>query len=347
MKVAVLTSGGDCAGLNAAVRALVLAAEQLKLGEVWGIKDGVYGIAEGLESSLFPLNAKFWHSENFLLERGGSFLGSFVRNPGILTKQSWDQKCEEVLQSLKKYSFDALVIIGGDVTLRVARSLSTLGFPVIGVPKTIDDDVCGTRSVGFSTALQRGVDALECLKTTAYSHNRIMVAEIMGRDAGILPLHVAVASGADVALIPEVPYSPEELVEFVNEKSKACRGLLLVTSESAARITGQPSKNAADEVCSILQGHTVQEIRSVVLGHVQRGGSPTARDRLLATVLGRYAARMLERSEFGHFAAWTQGRCVATPLQSLKTASLDLKGDLVKTAIDLGIFLGRYDIKPE
>lgn len=346
MKIAVLTSGGDCAGLNAAVRSVVLTMHNKGLGEVWGVKTGLYGLIAGTPDMFLPLDVDFWHMENYLLERGGTFLGAAIGPAHEQNDAFWDAQCAPMAANLRRYNFDAMIVVGGDVTLQIALGIAKEGVPVVGVPKTIDNDVCDTQSIGFSTAVQRGVDALDCLKTTAHSHGRTMILEIMGRDAGALPLSVAVAGGADIALIPEIAYNPEQLVDKVRECEKKSRGVLIVTSESAVPEGAESlgKAGAATTIEGTLKDKVSAPIRSTVLGYVQRGGGPNSEDRMIATYLGSFAVHMLQQKLSCHFASWESGGCVARELTSLSTSKLSLTDDLVCLASDIGLFLGKNDI---
>ena len=242
--------------------------------------------------------------------------------------------------------FDALVIIGGDYSLQYVQDLVCAGIPTVAIPKTIDNDIGLTTSIGFSTAIQTGVDALDNLKTTAQSHKRAMVVELMGRDAGFLPLSVAVAGGADVALLPEVPFQKEGLIQAVKSRLEEDGSAIIVVSEALTdskkdTVAGSIYTGAADAVVNMLSEH-VCGVRSVTLGHLQRGGAPNAQDRLLATRLGSFAVDMIARKEFNKMASWWEGRYQAMDMSKLSTVTLAHQRGLLCAARDMGIFVGDF-----
>jgi ATP-dependent phosphofructokinase / diphosphate-dependent phosphofructokinase len=352
-QIGVITGGGDAPGLNAVIRAVVRTA----IGE-FGIKVvGIEDSFEGLigETQTMRLTTK---SVSGLLPRGGTILGT--RNRGHFCRFidgqvvfPEDTLCEAI-ENLKRLEIEALIVIGGDGTLAIAEHFYERGVPVIGVPKTIDNDLAATElTFGFMTAIDIATEALDRLHTTAASHDRVMILEVMGRHTGWIALHSGLAGSADVILIPEIPFSFESLVQKVYKREKGgsrftnivvAEGACEVgkseiyqhcgTSESAPRLGG-----VGDYVRKNVEEITGKEARCVVLGHLQRGGSPNAFDRMLATNFGACAVRALASGENGKMVALQAGGILNVPLSeaitNIKTVASD--GQLVRTARDIGI----------
>ena len=294
MRVGVLTGGGDCPGLNAVIRAVVRRGVKEYDYEFVGFRDGWKGPLEGLTTPLGLDNVRG------ILPRGGTILGSSRTNPFKI-----EGGVERIKDNLAAAGVDALVAIGGEDTLGVATKLADLGVNVVGVPKTIDNDLNATDfTFGFDTAVNIATEAIDRLHTTAESHHRVLVVEVMGRHAGWIALHAGIAGGANVVLIPEQPFDIDKVCEFVEDRFKSQFAPIVVVSEGAHPADGSGMTLASGEVDAFghvrlggigdrlaaeIEQRTGKESRAVVLGHVQRGGTPTAFDRWLATRFGLQA----------------------------------------------------------
>ena len=315
--IGILTGGGDAPGLNAVIRACVRRSETYGR-RVLGIRKGWKGL---LTRDTVPLDRA---AVSGILHRGGTILGTSRTNP---YKKEEDARTLE--RNFKELGLDALVALGGEDTLGVAAKLAQAGFPVVGVPKTIDNDLSGTdQTFGFDTAVAIATEAIDRLHSTAESHDRVIVCEVMGRHAGWIALHAGLAGGADYILVPERPIDVDAVCAALRRRRE--RGKLfsiVVAAEGALLPEGTVTKDAAtdafghvklggigERLASILEERTGFETRSVCLGHVQRGGTPTAFDRVLATRYGLLAAEMVNRRQFGMMAAWRGGRFEAVPL---------------------------------
>jgi ATP-dependent phosphofructokinase / diphosphate-dependent phosphofructokinase len=356
-RIAVLTGGGDAPGLNAVIRAVVKTAINEHKCEVLGIQDGYDGfLAPG---GVFPLDLK---SVRGILPLGGTILGTANRGNPFARKVMQDGKevvidvSDEIVAAIMALELDAVIVIGGDGTLRIATELGAKGVPVIGVPKTIDNDVGGTEvTFGFDTALTIATEALDRLHTTAESHHRVMVLELMGRDAGFIALHAGVSGGADVILIPEIPFTFEAVMMKVRERvERGSRFSLVAVSEGAKPKGGEVVfSRPGDAVFVPRLGGIGQEVsafiekqgfesRVTVLGHIQRGGTPTAFDRWLATRYGAAAVRTAAARHFGRMVSLRNGVVVSVPLlEALAVPKrVDIEGDAVRTARGIGISFG-------
>lgn len=310
MRIGVLTGGGDCPGLNAAIRAVTRTA--LRYGwEVVGIQDGWAGLLG--EGKVQQLTQK---SVSGILHVGGTMLGTSRTNP--IKK---DGHIQEVIQNLKKYGIDALVAIGGDDTLSVANHLDKLGIPVVGIPKTMDNDVWGTDyCIGFNSAVSIVADALDKLHTTASAHHRVLVVEVMGRDAGWVAVVGGLAGGADFVLIPEVVTSVEAVCQHVEHRRQIGRDFSIIVVAEGAIIAGieeerelgeadafghcrLDKRNIGEILAREIECRTGFETRVTVLGHLQRGGPPSLFDRVLATRLGVAAVQYVKEGKFGYMPA--------------------------------------------
>lgn len=348
-QIGILTGGGDAPGLNAAIRAVVRTA----IGEFGmscvGIEDSFEGILG--ETHTRHLTHK---SVSGILPRGGTILGT--RNRGSFVKivdgkQIFTElPLGEALANLDILGIEALVAIGGEGTLAIAEQFHLRGFPVIGVPKTIDNDLAATElTFGFMTAIDIATEALDRLHTTAASHDRVMILEVMGRNTGWIALHAGLAGSADIILIPEIPYSFDSIIRKVREREESgSRFTNIVVAEGATEIgKGEMYLDkkhmrlggVGPYVGQIVENLTGKETRCVVLGHLQRGGSPNAFDRMLGTNFGACAVRALASGETGKMVALQAGTVVTVPLseacRSIKTVPVD--GQLVRTARDIGI----------
>jgi len=364
-KIGVLTGGGDCPGLNAVIRAVVRAAH-LKFGwEVIGIEDGFDGLV--FSQNLKPLNLE---AVSGILHIGGTILGTTNRgNPfkHVDFKDGKKEVCDlspRIIENVRILGLDAIVCIGGDGTLSIAHDLFELGVPVVGVPKTIDNDISATDlTFGFTTAVDTATDALDKLHTTAESHHRVMVVEVMGRDSGWIALECGIAGGADVILIPEIPFDIEKVCERVKQRYiLGKRFSIVVVAEGAKALAGQQIiiSEADDEyqnvrlggisytVAAQIEKNTSIETRVVVLGHLQRGGSPNAFDRSLATKFGAAAVGLIADGKFGYMTALAGRKITSVRIdQAVKVAKrVDPRSDDVRTAEMLGIQFGRDEPEP-
>jgi len=328
MRVGVLTGGGDCPGLNAVIRAVVRRGVRDHGFELLGFRDGWRGPLEGLTIELGIEQCRG------ILPRGGTILGSSRTNPFSI-----DGGVERIKDNLAAAGVDALVAIGGEDTLGVATRLAELGVDVVGVPKTIDNDLSGTDfTFGFDTAVNIATEAIDRLHTTAESHHRVLVVEVMGRHAGWIALHAGIAGGASAVLIPEQPFDIEALCRHVETRFETSYAPIIVVSEGAVPVEGgdmtlvSGEKDAfghvrlggiGDRIAGEIEARTGKESRAVVLGHVQRGGTPTAFDRWLATRFGLHAADAVAAGDFGTMVALRGTNIERVPL-SEGTAELKL-----------------------
>ena len=356
-RIGVLTGGGDAPGLNAVIRAVVKTAIFQYGCDVFGIRDGYDGFLE--QAGVIPLGI---NDVRGILPRGGTILGAANRGNPYARKVIRDGKevtidvSEEIVKGIRKLSLDALIVIGGDGTLRIAHELYLKGMPIIGVPKTIDNDIGGTEiTFGFDTALNIATEAIDRLHTTAESHHRVMVVELMGRDAGFITLQAGVSGGADVILIPEIPFKFEAVLAKVRQRIE--RGSLfsiLAVSEGAKPLGGmQVFSRRGDEIYVPRLGGIGQtvgeylenqgvETRVTVLGHVQRGGTPTAFDRWLAPRYGAASVRLAASGGFDRMVNLAKSQITDIPLEEALAVPkrVDIHGDAVITARGLGIFFG-------
>jgi 6-phosphofructokinase 1 len=320
MKIAVLTGGGDCPGLNAVIRAVVRRGEQHGL-EVMGVREGWRGLLDP------PLHERLTReSTSGILHLGGTILGTSRTNP--FKKPPGGP--EMVLRNLKALNVGAVVAIGGEDTLGVATKLGTMGVNIIGVPKTIDNDLSGTDlTFGFDTAVSIATEAVDRLHSTAESHKRVIVCEVMGRHAGWIATHSGMAGGADVILIPEKPIDIERVCAHIQNRHRTQnKNFSIVVVAEGAKLGAKDStvSQKVDEfgherlggigqsLADLIEQQTGYETRVTVLGHVQRGGTPTAFDRVLATRFGVHAADMVAKREWGKMAALRGNAIVSVPL---------------------------------
>ena len=319
MRVGVLTGGGDCPGLNAVIRAVVRKGARTHGFEFVGYRDGWKGPLEGITMELGIEQCRG------ILPRGGTILGSSRTNPFKI-----EGGVERITENLKNDGVDALVAIGGEDTLGVATKLSDLGVNVVGVPKTIDNDLSGTDfTFGFDTAVNIATEAIDRLHTTAESHHRVLVVEVMGRHAGWIALHSGIAGGASAVLIPEHPFDIDALCAYVEDRFKTRYAPIIVVSEGAVPAEGgdmtlvSGEKDAfghvrlggiGDRLAHEIETRTGKEARAVVLGHIQRGGTPTAFDRWLATRFGLQAIDAVAEGDYGKMMALRGTNIVRVPL---------------------------------
>jgi len=333
MKVGVLSGGGDAPGINAVIRAIVRRGIQTYNDEIVGIKDGWRGL---LEANHVPLDL---NAVTGILPRGGSILGTSRTNPFKREKGP-----EQIMENSRKIGLDSVIAIGGDDTLSVAHQMADYGLKCVGVPKTIDNDLAGTDyTFGFNTAVSIATEALDRLHSTAEAHNRVIVLEVMGRYTGHIALHAGLAGGADVILIPEKPFDIEEVCEYIRSRQRRGRNFSLIVVAEGAKPKGGKEivySERIDEFGHISLGgvgyylakeieqRTGIETRVVVLGHLQRGGSPTAFDRILATRFGVAAIDYVHEGRFGYMTALHGNRIMPVPLKDVvgkrKTVDLEL-----------------------
>jgi ATP-dependent phosphofructokinase / diphosphate-dependent phosphofructokinase len=328
MRVAMLTGGGDCPGLNAVMRAVVRKGEVVYGDELVGIRDGWRG---AIENQVIDLSVASFRGT---LPRGGTILGTSRTNPYKV-----DDGPERVRATLAEHRIDALVAIGGEDTLGVAARLAGEGIAVVGVPKTIDNDLSATElTFGFNTAVQVCVDAIDRLHTTAESHDRVMVVEVMGRHAGHIALWAAIAGGATMVLVPERPFDIDEVCRVIQHRHEGGRwASIVVVAEGAQPVEGTMATASGEvdafghvrlggiggQLAQAIEARTGYETRAIVLGHIQRGGTPTAYDRVLATRFGIAAIDAVHEGDFDTMVALRAGDIVRVPLASA-TAELKL-----------------------
>jgi phosphofructokinase-like protein len=323
MKIGMLTGGGDCPGLNAVIRAVVRKGEFTYGDEFVGFMEGWRGL---IDNTTMPLNLDVVGG---ILPRGGTILRTSRTNPS--KRPDGIDRC---LATLEKNNIGALIAIGGDDTLSVAQKLHERGTKVVGVPKTIDNDLGGTDyTFGFDTACNIVCEALDRVHTTAEAHNRVMVVEVMGRDAGWIALYSGIAGGADVILIPERPFDVDKVAASIRQRHERGRYFSIIVVAEGAKFSSEPGQGApvlqdmgkdefghvklggiANILAREIEKRTGFETRAVVLGHIQRGGSPSAFDRVLATRYGLGAIDMVHRGEFGCMAALRSNKIVSIPL---------------------------------
>lgn len=357
-RIAVSTGGGDAPGLNAVIRAIVLAATR-RGWEVVGIRKGFGGLLG--DDMLVTLDTDAVRGITHL---GGTILGTTNRgNPFDWPETQPDgtvrtvDRSDEVVAALRARGIDALIMIGGDGTLRIAQGFAHKGLPIVGVPKTIDNDLAVTQmTFGFHTAVQTATDAIDKLHSTAESHERVMVVEVMGRNTGWIALHSGISATADVILIPEIPFDMQRVLEKIRARYESGRNFaIVVAAEGATAVGGAESivegerpgaakryGGVAEQIGRLIAENTTHEVRTLVLGHLQRGGTPTAYDRLIALRFGAAAVRCVEERQFGTMVALDPPDIRAVPLEDAirQIKTVPLNSDAVQTARDLGISFG-------
>jgi len=322
LRVGVLSGGGDAPGTNAVIRAVVRKGLQHYSDEILGIKDGWRGLLEG-EFTLLDQEAI-----KAILTRGGSILGFSRTNPFKA-----ENGVEKILQNTKTMGLEAIIVIGGDDTLGVAHRLADFGLKCVGVPKTIDNDLWGTDyTFGFNTAVSIATEALDRLRSTAEAHQRVMILEVMGRNTGWIALESGLAGGADIILIPEKPFDVAEICEFIRHRQKRGRNFSVVVVAEGAKPKGGKEITYSDGVdefghvrlggVAYYLGKEIEkligtETRVVILGHIQRGGTPTAFDRSLATRFGIAAIDFVHEGKFGYLTALQGNKIVPVPLKEI------------------------------
>jgi len=330
-RIGILTGGGDCPGLNAVIRSIAKPAMAHFNSTVIGINDGFEGLVEGRARELTPLDV------TGIIHQGGTILGTSNKGDpfhfpmGERTNIKIVDASDQVLSTYRNLKLDVLIAIGGDGTMTIANKLSGMGMNVIGVPKTIDNDLEATDiTFGHDSARAVATEALDRLQTTASAHHRVMVMETMGRYAGWIALGAGVAAGADIILIPEIPFSWDKVYEAVLKRSRGAKFSIVCVAEGAKPAGGDISVKEMDKkrtdpvrlggiaevIAKNIEDETGQETRVTVLGHVQRGGSPTAYDRILATRFGAVALQAASRGEFGVMTSLQRNQVVTVPLKN-------------------------------
>lgn len=357
MKIGIVTGGGDCPGLNAVIRAVAKAATK-RGWETIGIIGGYQGLLAPQQYRVLDYKAL-----DGLLVRGGTILGTANRGQFSAktghgeTRQLPKQLLDDTRRGMEQLGIEALVSVGGDGSLTIAQQMHEHGIPVVGVPKTIDNDLAATTvTFGFDSAVHCATDALDRLHTTAESHNRVMVLEVMGRYAGWIAVYAGVAGGADVILIPEIPFHYDSICAAIQDREKKGKHFtLVVAAEGAKPSGGEFVTSGAQEtnrearlggigaaVAAEIEKRCAKETRVVVLGHLQRGGSPTNMDRVLCTMFGAKAVELIAAKQFGRMVAHTGVTVSSVPLVDaigqLRTVPLD--SAFISTARALGISLG-------
>jgi phosphofructokinase-like protein len=351
-RIGVLTSGGDCPGLNPAIRAVTKTAILCHDMEVVGIKDGFEGL---IENRTKKLN---WEDVSGILALGGTILGTTNRTNPFADGEERKDVSSKVLENFRRLELDALVCIGGDGTFHIAHRFHQLGVPLVGIPKTIDNDVSATDfTIGFDSAVAVATAALDNIHSTAESHHRVMIMEVMGRYAGWLALYAGVAGGGDVILMPEFSFDLQKVTAKLERRSKIGKRFSLVVVSEGIKLGGaemvvqREVKGSTDpirlggvsyRIAEQIEETTGLETRVIVLGHLQRGGEPTDFDRILATQFGKLAADLIVEGKFGYMTGMREGKIISVPLQegiaALKTVPQDFP--LIQAARAVGTCFG-------
>jgi 6-phosphofructokinase 1 len=359
-RIGVLTSGGDCAGLNAVLRAVVLRATGHYGWQVVGIRNGTQGLLNRpVEAETLALGLDLL--DGTLLRRGGTILGTTNKGDPFdypTADGRRENHAAEVIEGYRQLGLDALIGIGGDGSQAILRRLAQEGdIPLVAIPKTIDNDLGHTElSIGYATAVQVATDALDKLQPTAASHSRVMLLEVMGRDAGHIAINAGIAGGADVILIPEVPYSLAGVAGKIEALKAIGRNFaLVVVAESVKTETGEAVRQTqtsgkqtyggiGHHLAARIAEETGSETRVTVLGHLQRGGMPSDRDRLMASIFGVRAVDLIAEGRFDRMVAWSGRNVMDIPIAEAIAGykAVDLDGPLVHTARGLGIYLGDF-----
>lgn len=353
--IGILTSGGDCAGLNAVIRAAVHRAEHYGW-RILGIRDGTMGLLDR------PMRYEVLDRgkvDGTMMRLGGTILGTTNKgNPFAfpMPDRTTRDRSAEIIEAVRELDLHAVIGIGGDGSFAILRRLAQQGgIQLVGIPKTIDNDIGLTElAVGFDTAVSVATEALDRLQPTAASHARVMVLEVMGRDAGHIALHAGIAGGADVILLPEIPYDLDSVARKILEVRAQGRNFaLVVVSEAVRTVEGRMVKvehqggarrygGIGHYLGELIAQATGAETRVTVLGHVQRGAPPSAQDRLIATAFGVHAVDLIADGKFDRMVAWSNRRVVDVPIAEAiaRYQAVDLESDLIRTARALGICLG-------
>ena len=355
-RIGILTSGGDCGGLNAAVRSIFYRAKEKYNLDVYGILEGTVGLMER-PPRYFKLDYGTFSGN--LIRQGGTFLGTTNKgNPFKypMPDGTFKDRTTEIVGGYHELGLDGLIVIGGDGSMKIIKEIADKGnLNIVAIPKTIDNDVGATESsIGFHTAVDVATNALDNLQFTAASHSRTMILEVMGRDAGHIALNAGIAGGADVILIPEINYTIDGIIKKLKQlNSYGIKHSLIVVAEAVKQENGKNStvKFADGEtrlggigsyIASKIMNKTNIECRVTTLGHVQRGAPPSTQDRILASAFGVYAVDLLAQKKFDRMVAWNDRKVVDFPIQmGIETyKEVELDDSLVKTALALGIYIG-------
>jgi ATP-dependent phosphofructokinase / diphosphate-dependent phosphofructokinase len=358
LRVGLLTGGGDCPGLNAVVRAVTKSLIIQHNAEVIGFEDGFLGL---IEERIRPLD---YHDVSGILTLGGTILGTSNRaNPFRFYKRGDADVSSQVARFVRTLGLDAIVVIGGDGTMSIAHGMQELGVNIIGIPKTIDNDLPSTdRTFGFDSAVAIATEAIDRLHTTAQSHHRVMILETMGRYAGWIALYAGVAGGADVILIPEFEYEIDEISRVCKERESGGQRFTIICVAEGSKPKGgsmvvqsivesSPDPIRLGGICKVLEhqlnAHLRSEIRTTILGHVQRGGAPTPYDRNLATAFGAYAAAMAADGRYGHMVALRNNSLTCVPLSEvanrIRTVPTDAPMVLAGLAVGTSFGVKQFD----
>lgn len=360
LRIGVLTGGGDCPGLNAALRAVTKTLALQHDAEVVGIRDGYHGLIERNVVSLA------YQDVSGILTQGGTILGASNKaNPFNYHPSGGADVSAKAVRTYNDLDLNALVAIGGDGTMSIAHGLSELGINVVGVPKTIDNDLVGTdRTFGFDTAVSIATEAIDRIHTTAQSHHRVMIIETMGRYSGWIALHAGTASGADVILIPEIEYDIDAVARVCEEREQGGQHFTIIAVAEGAKPAGgersirERVEASTDpvrlggigrEVADQLKERISSEVRTTILGHMQRGGTPTASDRNLATIFGTQAGSLVASETYGVMVAIQDGSFRTVPLAEVANniRSVPLDDPLIAAARSVGVSFGAGDSHPD
>ena len=355
-RIGILTSGGDCGGLNAAVRSIFYRAKEKYNLDVYGILEGTVGL---MERPPKYIKLDYGTFSGNLIRQGGTFLGTTNKgNPFKypMPDGTFKDRTKEIVGGYNEMGLDGLIVIGGDGSMKIIKEIADKGnLNIVAIPKTIDNDVGATESsIGFHTAVDVATNALDNLQFTAASHSRTMILEVMGRDAGHIALNAGIAGGADVILIPEINYTINGIIKKLKQlNSYGIKHSLIVVAEAVKQENGKNStvKFADGEtrlggigsyIASKIMNETKIECRVTTLGHVQRGAPPSTQDRILASAFGVYAVDLLAQKKFDRMVAWNDRKVVDFPIQiGIETyKEVELDDSLVKTALALGIYIG-------
>ncbi len=352
MKIGICTGGGDCPGLNAVIRAVTRHAILNHGMEVYGIEASLNGLM------LEPPAVRILSLGDVagIFDRGGTILGTSNKGSPFKDPEKGVQAKAKAFKNWKKLGLDCLLVVGGDGTQRMALQLHDAGMPIIGIPKTIDNDYAPTDiSIGFMTAVEVAADSISRLHSTAEAHSRIMVAEVMGRDAGFIALHAGIASAASVILIPEIPFDFDAIAQAMEERRQRGRNFSVIVVAEGAREKGKDPMfrtsatgsvhlgGIAGEVASKLHQKTGMDSRVTVLGHIQRGGSPATIDRILATAFGVHAVDLAAQKKYGRVVGYLGGKITDLGYNEFNngTRALALDDPFIHAAESIGICLGR------
>ena len=351
LKLAIATCGGDCPGLNAAIYALVRQAAHQGY-ETFGIEDGMNGFFEGSET-LMPLTLE---TVRGIQNIGGTILGTSNKGNPFRDEKGKKQALAQVQKTWRKLGLDAMIAIGGDGSHYMMKELVQVGINMVGIPKTIDNDLGGSEiSIGWSTAVDTATAAAMALKTSAEAHSRTMVLEVMGRDSGHIALSAGLAAGADCILLPEIEFDMSKVVAHFKHTVSTTRTAYLVVAAEGATPSGMDKMfktsvsgalvlgGIGQHIASSLHEQTGVDARTTVLGHIQRGGSPNATDKILAARFATYAMDLVTAKDFGNIVGIKNGRLYHFPYAKLKATryKIPLNSDLIHTAESIGISLGR------